>query len=109
MARKKMIPDEVRTQVETIVAEFNREVVKNPHCLFSVRFRGKYAYLDRNDYGHVGPRARITYTGDMQTWDFAIYKYSNEHYDPEEWMFPGAENIDGTVKGALYAAMGAYP
>lgn len=109
MARKKMIPDEVRAEVETIVAQFNREVVKKPSGYFSVRFRGKYAYLDRNAYGHVGPRARITYTGDMQDWDFAIYKYSDESYDPEEWMFPGADKIDGTVKGALAAAMEAYP
>ena len=111
MAGKKKIPDEVRAKVETIIAQFNREVVKgsNPHCLFFVRFRGKYAYLDRDDYGHVGPRARLTYTNDMQGWNFAIYKYSDERYDPEEWMFPGAGSLDGTVKGALHAALEAYP
>lgn len=109
MAHKKTISDEVRAEVEALVAQFNRDVVKNPRCFFSVRFRGKYAYLDRDDYGHVGPRARITYNGDMESWDFAIYKYSNERYDPEEWMFPGSGNIDGTVTGALYAALEAYP
>lgn len=109
MAGKKVISDEVRVQVETMIEKFNREVVKDPHCFFSVRYRGKYVYLDRDDYGVAGPRARLTYTGDMQGWDFAIYKYSKEHYDPEEWLFPGAGNLDGTVEGALYAALEAYP
>ncbi|MGC9397267.1 MAG: hypothetical protein ACP5J4_20670 [Anaerolineae bacterium] len=109
MPRKKAISDEVRADVEARVARFNRDVVKNPHQFFSVRFRGKNAYLDRDDYGHVGPRARLTYTGDMEQWKFAIYKYSDECYDPEEWMFPGAGHVDGTVEGALRAAMEAYP
>lgn len=109
MAGKKAIPDEVRADVEARVARFNREVVKNWHRQFSVRFRGKNAYFDREDYGHVGPRARLTYTGDMAAWEFAIFRYSREFYDPDEWMFPGAEHIDGTVEGALRAAMEAYP
>lgn len=40
---------------------------------------------------------------------FAIYKYSDERYDPEEWRFPGAGHLDGTVEGALRACMEAYP
>jgi len=109
MAGKKAIPDEVRAEVEARVARFNREVVKNPQQQFSVRFRGKNAYFDRDDYGRVGPRARITYTGDMEQWEFAIFRYSREFYDPDEWLFPGAEHVDGTVEGALRAAMEAYP
>lgn len=109
MAGKKAISDEVRAEVEARVARFNREVVKNPHQYFSVRFQGKHAYLDKDEYGYVGPRARLTYTGDMEQWKFAIYKYSDEHYDPEEWFFPGAGHVDGTVEGELLAAMKAYP
>ena len=109
MAGKKAIPDEVRAQVEARVERFNREVVKHPLRFFSVRFRDKYAYLDRDTYGRVGQRVRLTYSGDMEGWDFAIYKYSDERYDPDEWMFPGAEHIDGTIEGALRAAMEAYP
>ncbi len=95
----------MRAEVEARVTQFNREVVKDPHRYFSARFRGKYIYLDRDGYGHIGPRARVTYTGDLEQWEFAIYKYSDERYDPNEWMFPGAEHIDG----ALRAAMDAYP
>ena len=109
MAGKKAIPDAVRAEVEACVAQFNREVVKDPHRHFSARFRGKYVYLDRDDYGYIGPRARLTYTGDLEQWEFAIYKYSDERYDPDEWMFPGSGHIDGTVEGALRTAMAAYP
>jgi hypothetical protein len=45
----------------------------------------------------------------MDTWEFAIYKYSDERYDPEEWMFPGAGYVDGTIKGAMKAGLEAYP
>jgi hypothetical protein len=109
MAGRKAIPDEVRAQVKARVEAFNREVVKNPHTFFSVRFRGRYAYLDRGGYGRVRPRARLTYRGDMENWDFAIFRSSREAYDPDEWMFPGAGHVDGTVEGALRAAMQAYP
>ena len=55
------------------------------------------------------PRGRLTYTGDMNRWEFAIFKYSDERYDPDEWMFDGAGHLDGTVEGALKACMAAYP
>ena len=45
----------------------------------------------------------------MAEWDFAIYRYSKERYDPDEWFFPGAELVNGTVEGALRAGMEAYP
>jgi hypothetical protein len=109
MAGKKAISDEVRASVEARVAQFNQAEVEDPHQYFSVRFRGKYAYLDRDEYGHLGPRARLTYTGDLEHWDFAIYKYSDNGYDPDEWFFPGAQHVDGTIEGALRAAMLAYP
>jgi hypothetical protein len=44
----------------------------------------------------------------MDNWDFAIYKYSDNCYDPEEWFFPGEEFVDGTVTGAMKAGMKAY-
>jgi len=52
----KRIPQDVRAQVEAIVAQFNQTVVRDPETFFSVRFRGRYVYLDRDDYGPVGPR-----------------------------------------------------
>jgi hypothetical protein len=44
----------------------------------------------------------------MDNWGFAIYKYSDNCYDPEEWFFPGEQYVDGTVTGAMKAGMEAY-
>ena len=103
------IPEEVKKQVEEIVDRFNRSVLSDSNCRYVTRYRGKYLYLNRVDYGKRGPICRLEYTGSMDEWDFAIYKYSDERYDPDEWMFPGAEFIDGTVEGAMRAGLGAYP
>jgi hypothetical protein len=47
--------------------------------------------------------------GKMDDWDFAIFRWSSETYDPEEWMFPGSELVDGTIEGAMLAGLEAYP
>jgi hypothetical protein len=44
----------------------------------------------------------------MDEWEFAIFKYSSETYDPDEWMFPGSQSLNGTVEGALKACAAAY-
>ena len=104
----KSIPKEVREQVKAIVDRFNRDVFADSERSYIPRFRGKYLYLDREDFGSVGPICRLEYTGDMKKWQFAIYKYSSERYDPEERMFPGGEFVDGTVEGAMKAGEQAY-
>jgi hypothetical protein len=38
-----------------------------------------------------------------------IYKYSDNCYDAEEWFFPGANEVECTVTGAMKADMTAYP
>ncbi len=105
----KSIPQEIKNQVEAIVHEFNRKTIKDPNHYYTIRYRGRYLYLDRVEYGRSGPICRLTYTGDMTNWEFAIFKYSDERYDPEEWFFPGSEHIDGTVVGAMKAGLAAYP
>ena len=45
----------------------------------------------------------------MNRWEFAIYKYSDEHYDPTEWFFDGSGEVDGTIEGAMRAGLQAYP
>jgi len=61
------------------------------------------------EHGKPSPICRLTWTGAMDKWDFAIYKYSDEQYDPEEWFFTGAVKVYGTVTGAMEAGMEAYP
>jgi hypothetical protein len=56
----------------------------------------------------VGPICRLTYTGKLDDWGFAIFKWSNERYDPDEWFFPGAEELDGTIEGAMRSGLKAY-
>src|SRR5215813_2763840 len=102
------IPDAVKTDVAARVEHFNTAVIRNPHCLYVTRYRGKFLYLDRQDYGRLSPICRLEYMGKMEDWSFAIYKYSDERYDEEEWFFPRSEHVDGTIEGAMKAGLEAY-
>ena len=72
------IPDAVKTDVAAIVQHFNTTVIRDPHYVYVPRYRGKFLYLDRQDYGRLSPICRLEYTGKMEDWSFAIYKYSDE-------------------------------
>lgn len=106
---------------------------------FQMTFRGQYAYLSkikREDVGLInlfrariaekmgipvdklgeqeGPvtetkLGRLEYRGSMDNWSFAVFRYSREIYDPNEWMFPGSSELNGTIEGALRAGMEIYP
>ena len=106
--KRAAIPDEVKREVEELVERFNRATFRRHDCYYQARFQGKYLYLDRCDYGTLGPICRLTYTGKMNEWQFAIFKWSTEKYDPNEWMFPGSGLADGTVEGAMKAGLEAY-
>lgn len=105
----KSVPSEVKKQLDKRVAEFNQKVISNPNVYYHTRYRGRFVYLERFDYGRSGPICRLEYTGDIDNWDFAIFKYSDERYDPAEWFFPGSGEVDGTVEGAMRAGLEAYP
>lgn len=115
MPKKQTIPPEIQAEVQKLIDEFNRENFSAPAFKkfgisgYSARFKGKYLYLDRDDMGEPSPICRLTWNGRMDNWDFAIYKYSDNRYDPEEWFFPGEKYVDGTVTGAMKAGMIAYP
>jgi hypothetical protein len=135
MARDKTIPPDVREQVIRIVEQFNaarrasaprelppqllnlfRRAARSEHEAkpavgdYVPRFKGRYLYLDRaGSGGRLSEICRLTWTGDMTGWEFAIYKYTRNRYDPDEWFFPGADEVDGTVEGAMRAGMAAYP
>jgi hypothetical protein len=103
------IPDAIKPQVADRITAFNRAVLQDPHVYYQPRYQGAFLYLDRCDYGRVGRICRLTYTGTLDRWEFAIYKYSDDRYDPDEWFFPGAEQVDGTLEGAMRAGLAAYP
>ncbi len=47
----KGIPESVKEKVDEIVGRFNEESIGDPDRHYSVRYRGKYLYLDRIEYG----------------------------------------------------------
>jgi hypothetical protein len=103
------IPVEAREEALSTIARFNQEILAGSECRYIPRFKGKYLYLDREDFGDIGPICRLDYNRRKRLWDFAIYKYSADRYDPEEFFFPGSDLVDGTIEGALKAGMEAYP
>ena len=102
------IPVEAKEEALRDIARFNQEVLAGSECRYVPRFKGKYLYLDREDSGSGEPICRLEYNRRKRLWEFAIYKYSDERYDPEEWLFPGSDLVDGTIEGALKAGMQAY-
>jgi hypothetical protein len=107
---KKSIPDQVKADVAKIIEAFNRDVGSKYMARYVPRYRSNYLYLDRIDYmGSQGQICRLTYTGDLNSWDFAIYKFSDNRYDPDEWIIPGMGHVDGTIEGAMKAGLEAYP
>lgn len=107
---KPTIPSEIKLQADAVVARFNAEQLRGrPRAHYVTTYRGAHLYLGCQQSGRIAPICRLTYTGDMQNWEFAIYKYSSERYAPDEWFFPGAEELDGTIEGAMRAGLKAYP
>lgn len=106
---RQSIPEQTKQGADAVIQEFNERVIRDPSRYFTSRYRGRYLYLGRLQRGVAYPICRLTYTGSLDRWDFAIFKYSNERYDPTEWLFPGSESVDGTIRGALRAGLAAYP
>jgi hypothetical protein len=48
------------------------------------RFRGRFAYVGAVRAGddHVSPLFRLAFSGDADQWAFALFKYSDEDYEP---------------------------
>ncbi len=109
MPKPKLTP-EIKLQADAIVARFNVEQLRGrPWAHYVTNYRGPHLCLGHQRGGRFWPICRLTYTGAMNRWEFAIYKYSDEAYDPEEWCFTGAEEVDGTIEGAMRAGLKAYP
>jgi hypothetical protein len=106
--RKAAIPAEIKKQVEEIVEKFNRKTFKDSDVFYIPRYKGKYLFLDRSEYGTVGPICRLEFLGDVKSWEFAIFTYSDERYEESEF-FPGMGDIDGGIVGAMKACLKAYP
>jgi hypothetical protein len=102
----KDMPSLVKKEAKEIVEQFNKEL-ENKEVFYVPKFKGRFLYLNRSEYGRVSEICRLEYTGRMEDWTFAIFKYSTEEYEEDE-IFPGEEFVDGTIVGAMKAGMRAY-
>lgn len=103
--KKNKIPPKVKTAALETVAQYNEQNNSQYH----LHFRGQFAYLERIDNNIPTKIGRLKYLPNKKKWDFAVFKYSTEKYDPNEWMFPGQGLLDGTIEGAMRAGMEIYP
>ena len=61
--------------------------------------RGRYCYIR-----HRGePLCRFGYRGELDIWNFSIYKYSTGGYSNSEAFFPQRGKISDCLKTALHA------
>jgi hypothetical protein len=106
---KQAIPEAIRIWADEVIKIFNESNIGDHDRYYIARYKGRYLYLDRLDYENRHRIARLTYTGNLDGWEFAIFKYSDEQYDADEWLFPGSGYVDGTIVGAMKAGLEAYP
>jgi len=107
--KKVIIPEHIQGQIILRVDRFNQRKMSKRYEKYYVEIKGKFIYLMyAMGGGQLDPVCRLTYKGDLENMDFAIYKYSTEKYDPNEYCFPGEEFVDGTLEGAMKAGMRAY-
>ena len=60
---------------------------------------GRFCYVS-----HAGkPLCRLGYRGEVEIWDFAIYRYSRQAYDTSFEIFPLFGNVGECVRKALDA------
>ena len=111
------LSEEQKELLSQRVETFNKTNKTN----YQVSFKGKFCYISRVDkkqlfwglFGggsseetHIG---RLAYSDNIESMEFAVYKYSRESYDANEFFFPGAGKLDGTIEGALRAGFEIYP
>ena len=107
---KAIITKEIQQKASDIIDAFNQKTFKgSADFMYIPKFKANFLYLDMKERDRLTPVARLKYTGDIKKWEFAIFKWSTETYDPDEWFFPGVQHVDGTIEGAMKAGLAAYP
>jgi len=104
------VPEQIKESIEKIVNEFNATKLKKFNCKFEIQYKGNFLYLLLDEgLPDLSPTLRLKYTGNLEKWEFAIFKWSSETYTTDYLFIPGSEYIDGSIAGALQAAIIAYP
>ncbi len=110
MTKKCIIPVTIQKEIEARVQAFNEKKLSKEASKYNPVIQGKFIYLMRTlRDGSLEHICRMTYAGNIDDMEFAIYKYSSEKYDPNEWFFDGNKYVDGTLEGAMKAGLKAYP
>ena len=52
---------EAREEALRVIARFNQEILAQSECRYIPRFKGRYLYVDREDFGSVGTICRLEY------------------------------------------------
>jgi hypothetical protein len=60
--------------------------------------RGRFCYVSYSG----GPLCRLGYRGELEEWDFAIYKYSTRRYGELE-LAPDQDSVRECIERALHA------
>jgi hypothetical protein len=112
MAKSKSVkvPEDVKEAVLQRVQAFNKVhktdfqvVFKKQYCFLSKVFPSFWSKPVETKLG------RLEWTGDIEKWKFAVFRYGRSFYDPDEFMFDGAQKLDGTIEGAMRAGIELYP
>jgi len=104
------IPKEIKEIVDKIIDDFNAASFKKESGIkYYLISKGEFLYLNRKEKEQDGPISRLKFNGKIDNWGFAIFKWSSEKYDPDEFFFPGSQHLNGTIEGALKASNEAYP
>ncbi|RQG94487.1 hypothetical protein [Natrarchaeobius oligotrophus] len=104
------IPEYIRRTLQDQIENHARTAWNERCARVQVRFRGEYAYIDafesnpwmmpdaseeeKERIRHTPTKlCRLTWTGDLDSWAFAFYKYSDERYEP-------SITLDGSFTGS---------
>ena len=102
------ITTEVQGKINEIIENFNTKEFKQGKLKYFAEFKDNYIYLNVKEPNHISPVSRLEFEGDLKGMNFAIFKWSTESYDQDETFFPGVEELDGTLEGAMKAGIKAY-
>jgi hypothetical protein len=99
--KKMKLSKKTQEELEEQVKSFNKEHKSK----FKIRFRGKFIYLDKVTLFRTTHIGRLKYNGSLDTLSFAVYKYSNNSYNANEFFFPGMDQLNGNINGAMKAGL----
>lgn len=108
MRRSAKILKHVKEEVERIVERFNKEHLSGQGRAYVARFRGNYLYFDRSDFGNVGRYAVSNTPAKWMIGSLSYTKSPGMHISSDEFFFPGEENLDGAIEGAMKCGLEAY-